>query len=326
MIEQILDDLYRIEIPLPKNPLKALNSYLFKTSDRFFMVDTGMNREECRSVMFDALRKLNVDLGKTDIFITHLHADHEGLIGHLATETSKVYTTELEAYIINEGWKRKERWLQVDTFIMSQGFPEDELHKAVGNHPARLYSSVDPIPFTIVKQGDVLNIGDYAFTCIETPGHSPCHLCLYEPDKKIFISGDHILGDITPNITYWPELDLSLKHYLASLEKVYPLDVDLVLPGHRSIWHNHQPRIRELIQHHQDRLNEAVAALETGEKTAYEIAQRITWDISFRSWDQFPPAQKWFAVGETIAHLDYLVDAKRIQKRIQDHQIRYTLN
>jgi len=60
-------------------------------------------------------------------------------------------------------------------------------------------------------------------------------MCLYEPDKKIFVSGDHILADITPNISTWNELANPLKEYLSSLDKVYPLDVSLVLPGHRSL-------------------------------------------------------------------------------------------
>ena len=67
MIEQMLPNLYRIEIPLPKNPLKALNSYLIKGDGRFLIIDTGMNREECRNAMFTALAELKVDL-KPDRF------------------------------------------------------------------------------------------------------------------------------------------------------------------------------------------------------------------------------------------------------------------
>ncbi|HAV10059.1 MAG TPA: hypothetical protein DCX22_00325 [Dehalococcoidia bacterium] len=58
MIEQILSDLYRDEIPLPRNPLKALNWYIIKTADRFLVIDTGMNREECKHAMFETLREL----------------------------------------------------------------------------------------------------------------------------------------------------------------------------------------------------------------------------------------------------------------------------
>ena len=112
MVEEVLPNTYKIEIPLPKNPLKALNSYLIKGQERFLIIDTGMNREECMHEMLSCLGGLSVDLKKTDFFITHLHADHLGLVGNLTTDTSKVYFNELEASIVNsEGVEG--RWRQL---------------------------------------------------------------------------------------------------------------------------------------------------------------------------------------------------------------------
>ena len=88
MIEEIVPDLYRIEIPLPGNPLKSLNSYLIRTPERFLIVDTGMNRDECFHEMQAGLEMLSVDLYKTDFFITHLHSDHLGLTSRLATSSA----------------------------------------------------------------------------------------------------------------------------------------------------------------------------------------------------------------------------------------------
>ena len=79
MIEQVLPNIYRIEIPLPRSPLKALNSYLVKGEGRYLLIDTGQNREECKKEMLTSLKKLEVDLARTDFFITHLHVDHLGL-------------------------------------------------------------------------------------------------------------------------------------------------------------------------------------------------------------------------------------------------------
>ena len=158
----------------------------------------------------------------------------------------------------------------------------------------------------LLKENDCIRIGETHLKVLHTPGHTPGHICLYDRKKKLLVSGDHILFDITPNITFWPELENSLKMYLASLEKVYDLDVNLVLPGHRSIWSNQKERISELKAHHQARLDEVVFALDGGGKTSFEIAPYITWDIDCSSWEQFPPSQKFFAVGETIAHVEYL--------------------
>ena len=83
MIEEILPNLYRIEIPLPRNPLKYLNSYLIKGRERNLLIDTGFNQEECKTAMFEGLGKLEVNLEETDLFVTHLHADHTGLVSAL---------------------------------------------------------------------------------------------------------------------------------------------------------------------------------------------------------------------------------------------------
>ena len=97
--------------------------------------------------------------------------------------------------------------------------------------------------FQPCKEGDTFSIGDYRFTCVETPGHSFGHMCLYDPGKKYLIAGDHILGDITPNIQCWFDDWDPLKTYFASLDKTYKLDVKLVLPGHRAIFSDCRRRI-----------------------------------------------------------------------------------
>ena len=210
MIEQVLPDLYRIEIPLPKNPLKALNSYLIKADGRFLIIDTGLNRKECMHEMLSSLRTLDVDLKRTDFFITHTHADHLGLVSNLATDTSTVYFNWKEASMFD--WFRSERhWQKIHTFYRANGFPEDQLKVSLESHPGRRYGSKQRPNFHVLKEDDTIEIGDYSFRCIETPGHSPGHTCLYEPNKKILVSGDHILLDITPNITCWLEMENSRK-------------------------------------------------------------------------------------------------------------------
>ncbi|MBP1708025.1 MAG: Zn-dependent hydrolase, glyoxylase [Chloroflexi bacterium] len=301
-IEEVAPSLFRVEVPIPDNPLQSVNSYFLKSRDRNLIIDTGMNLPECRLALSSAISALQIDLNKTDFFVTHLHADHLALALHMASKNSRLYLNRTEFDLISS----PNGWEMYHDFYLKYGFPDDSLHQSEQHHPAKSIKPELMQHFTPVEGDETFLIGDYAFQCISTPGHSPGHLCLYEPSKKILISGDHILFDITPNINSWPIMENALKEYLLNLDKVFSLDVELVLPGHRSIQTNHRRRIQGLKEHHRTRANEVLAILEHGKKTAYQVAPLMTWDVSYASWERFPIVQKWFAVGEALAHLKYL--------------------
>jgi flavorubredoxin len=71
MMEKIMEGLYRIEVPLPNNPLKSLNSYVI-TGKRPLIIDTGFNMEQCYAAMLGGLRKLGIEPKKVDVLATHL--------------------------------------------------------------------------------------------------------------------------------------------------------------------------------------------------------------------------------------------------------------
>ncbi len=305
MIEEILPDLYRIEIPLPKNPLRALNSYAIKSSGRNLIIDTGWNEGPCMNAMQAGLKKLGIDIHKTDFFITHLHADHMGLLSRLDTARSTIYFNQPDADRINR-INSAPVWDEFLQYARLNGFPEDELQAVFGSHPGFKFRLEKKLPFHILREDDTIAIGEYQFRCVATPGHTKGHMCLYEPGKKILMSGDHILQDITPTIQLWSDDWNSLEEYLKSLDKIYKYDVELVLPGHRSIFRDCWKRIEELKEHHQHRLQEIVAILESGPQNSSQVASQMSWDITYDSWDLFPVSQKWFAIGEAISHLRYL--------------------
>lgn len=321
MPEEIFPDLYRLKIPLPESPLKFLNSYVIKGPERNLLIDTGLNRKECLDAMQEGLKKLDVDLKKTDIFITHLHADHFGLVTKLADKSCRIYFSRPEKELI-------ESFEGFDAMIVyagQNGFPEDQLRAALDKHPGNKYGSDWMPELSLLDDRDEIECGSYRFQCVTTPGHTVGHICLYEADKKILIAGDHILDDITPNIQCWRDTQNPLKTYLLSLDKVLALEVDLVLPGHRRLIKDHRARIEELKVHHKHRLQEVLDILQNGKMSAFQIASKMTWDLKCDSWDDFPVAQKWFATGEAIAHLKVLCGQNKIVQVNEDQRIRYQL-
>ncbi len=288
------------------------------------IIDTGFNREECLNAMNTSLKKLGIDLNKTDIFITHFHVDHMGLAGTLAMDSSKIYLNEQEARQLDSKYdNRNYYWQKIVDVYVANGFADAET--SMQSHPAHKYGLKRKIGLTMVKEGDMIDIGDFHFRCVATPGHSPGHTCLYEANKKILIAGDHILFDITPNISYWVQMEDSLGQYLDSLEKVNALDTELVLTGHRRLVHDLQRRVIELQEHHRTRLNEVLVALGDGKKDVLQIAPHIKWDITAKNWEEFPPQQKWFAFGETMAHVKYLEARGKVKHKSQNGKIKYML-
>lgn len=324
--EEILPGLFRLEIPLPDNPLKALNSYVVIGQDRALVIDTGFNRPECLAAMRSGLAELAVDPAGTDFFITHLHADHSGLAATLATETARVWCSAADARDINrivalapdDPW-----WEGMRAFARRNGFPPEEARQAVSRHPGFRLVPERQLAFTAVAEGDRLSIGRYELVCLATPGHTAGHTCLYEPREKILFAGDHLLRDITPNISHWREDGDPLARYLESLARVAALEVALVLPGHRRLFVDCRARAEELIAHHRRRADEVAGLLAAGPLTAYQVAAGMKWDMTYRSWADFPPPQKWFAVGEAIAHLRYLEERGAIGREDRGELIVY---
>ncbi len=318
-MKAIQPNLYQLEIPLPGNPLRAVNSYVIKGGERNLIIDTGMNRKECREALDTGLRELEIDLAVTDLFITHMHADHSGLIFHLATSSSRVYCSQADADLIN----RTDVFNDMPVYATINGFLGAE--KAVQQHPGFKYGNRVPVNFTIVKEGDMINVGDYQFQCVATPGHTEGHLCLYEERRRLLIAGDHLLGKITPNISMWADEGNPLQDFLDSLDKIYHLDVQLVLPAHRQSFTNYQERIDQLKLHHQRRAQAIMSVLEQGPRNAYEVASQLDWDLSYKHWHEFPLPQKWFANGEALSHLRYLERKGLVKADRSGEIIRYSL-
>ncbi|MFZ5563070.1 MAG: MBL fold metallo-hydrolase [Thermodesulfobacteriota bacterium] len=322
MIEEIIPDLFRIKIPLPDTPLKYLNSYVIKAEPRSLIVDTGLNHDVCFAAMRDGLSEIGLNPGRADLFITHMHADHFGLVTRLADAGTKVFFNRLDAEII-ENWQGFEPMIR---YAVKSGLPEGALRAALNKHPARRFGTDWRPPLQILADGHQMTVGRYRFTCVHTPGHTQGHMCLYEPEHKVLIAGDHLLIDITPNIQCWSENDDPLNSYMASLDKVRAMDVTHVLPGHRRLFVDCNRRVDELKTHHEHRLEEVMEILAARPgRTAFETASFMTWDIAAENWDAFPPAQKWFATGEAISHLRYLENKGRIYRQTEDPVVTYAI-
>lgn len=327
MIKKIVDqpEIFQISIPLPNNPLRNLNCYVIKTESGNLVVDTGFNQLECFEALSGGLEALSIDMDQTTLFLTHLHSDHIGLVEKIRSEKTRVIMGETD-YRYFEKILEGKTWQEYDKRFLQEGFPEEDLIAQAKINPAIVYAPKRTFEATLLKDTDRFFIGNLEFECVHTPGHTPGHTCLYLKNEKIMFLGDHVLFDITPNITAWPNVRDSLGDYLKSLEKIKNYDVKVQLPAHRKVEISVYERIDQLKQHHAERLEEILAIIENnGGQNAYQIASQLQWSMRGKDWSEFPIQQKWFAVGETMSHLDYLREKGRIHMIEKNQLVSYQI-
>lgn len=303
-------DIFSIQVDLPDNPLRNLNAYVLMDQGENLIIDTGFNRPECRKDLWAGIEELGLDLSRTSLFLTHLHSDHVGLACDFEERGCPIYMGRID-YEFMTGMKTGKNGSAMETLFQEEGFPPEELARQGRENQARRYGVNRVFHAAPLEDGAVLTIGGVELQCIHTPGHTPGHMVLYLPKEQLLFSGDHILFDITPNIAVWYRVPHSLDDYLASLSKIRALPIRAAFPAHR---HGPgeggiSPRIDALIQHHTERLAELFQAVAGHpDATAFQIAGMLTWSAHGLGWAQFPPHQKWFAMGETLAHLRWLED------------------
>jgi glyoxylase-like metal-dependent hydrolase (beta-lactamase superfamily II) len=153
-----------------------------------------------------------------------------------------------------------------------------------------------------------LRIGAREFQAIATPGHSDEHLALYCAGERLLLCGDTVLIKITPNISLWPHgRPNPLADFIQTLDRLRRLDVGMALPGHGPLITLFRQRLDELRAHHDERLRAVEQAAGDG-ATAFAVCTAIF------PTEQLSPHQIRFAIAETLAHLEYLVGAGRVDR------------
>jgi glyoxylase-like metal-dependent hydrolase (beta-lactamase superfamily II) len=324
-IKEVASEIFRIQIPMPNEALKSINSYIVRGRERSLIIDTGLNRNQSYQVIQEGLSALGITPEKTDIFLTHMHGDHIGLVQRMWTPRCKVYLNRLEIQSVQEFFNFDSVITNMTQYYIKHGFPAENVNLMIERFHIEKDSIIrrSKLNYHPVDDEDQIEVGDRSFVCIHTPGHSDGHTCLYESKEKLLISGDHILGDITPGVMCVSDETNPLLAFLESMAKVEKLDVSLILPGHRRLVTNPQKRINEIALHHKGRIEEIIHHLQGRTMTAYEVASKIKWNLPYKIWEDIPNDQKWLATGEALAHLRYLEDLGKIQRTDDLYQVMF---
>ncbi|MBI2830930.1 MAG: MBL fold metallo-hydrolase [Chloroflexi bacterium] len=307
---EIIPGIYMIRLILPDSGVGSINVFLVKGADGYLMVDTGWNMDKVFDSFKAQLTELKIDIKDIkQLVVTHIHPDHMGLAGTLQQLVgAKLAVHYLESALIYSRYKNMDNLLaNVRRLLHTHGVPEERVSELQMASTAAAKYVASARPDIALYDGNTISTGLFNIEVIWTPGHSPGHICLYEPEKKILFSGDHILPVITPNVGLHPESSFNpLGDYINALKRVKQLGVSLALPAHGDPFTTVNERIDEIIHHHQVRDRGILRVMRSEQKTAFQIASQISWisDTNGVGWEALSPLDKRLAVLETIAHLE----------------------
>jgi glyoxylase-like metal-dependent hydrolase (beta-lactamase superfamily II) len=310
--ERILPGIWRLRLPLPWPGVPHGNAWAVEHDGGIVMFDTGMGGR-------GRLRQLDLALtqagfGVEDVRLvvcTHSHTDHYGLAGAI------VEAAGCELWM-HPRWEHV-RLLAEDASAALEARIEVARHSGVPLKSLQRYREAregdEETGIDVLKEPDrdlvpgvEVETDHGTWQVYETPGHAPSHVVLHQPERKLLISGDHLLGRTVLFFDHGHSPD-PVGEFLSSLDEVEGLDVELVLPGHGRTFRDPEAKIAESRRQVTELLGKVRAALASGEeKTAFEIVEGIIGPDMVNT-----PASAW-VLQIVLSCLDHLALAGEVAK------------
>jgi glyoxylase-like metal-dependent hydrolase (beta-lactamase superfamily II) len=318
----VAEGVYWMRFPLPME-LDHINLWLLEHQDGFVLIDTGLAHEAGRAAWILLEERVLASKPLRLIVVTHLHPDHAGLAGWLqARHGIPVWTsrdTERQMRELLEP-ATEERLAERFAFFRSHGIADvHSLGPSLSGERYRAVVSGVPDIAHYPRDAEEVTWDTGTWRWLATDGHAMGHLCLHAPSLRVLITGDQILPTISPNVSLnaWSADGNPLDSYLRSLERLNALDRDtLVLPSHGRPFLGLQARVRELRDHHHKHLDQLREACREP-RTASELLS-----VMFRR--RLTGFHQFLAMGEAIAHLEYLTSKGQLARLTDDRgTIRY---
>jgi glyoxylase-like metal-dependent hydrolase (beta-lactamase superfamily II) len=311
-----------LRMPLPF-ALNHVNLWLIEDGNALTIVDCGFGDDATRSLWGQIFAEFFSSRPVSRVIATHLHPDHAGNAYWLTERFGAPLWMSQADYALAHAWRDEAAGYSIDALLdhfRRHGLSDERLTVLArrGNAYARGVPEF-PHHFHRIVDGDAIVFGGQRWRVIMGYGHAPEHASLYCADLGVLIAGDMLLPTISTNIGVSqvdPEAD-PLALFLGSLRRLAALPVDtLVLPSHGLPFRGMRERVTQLEEHHRTRLAELADACREP-KSAAEVIGTL-----FRR--ELDDHQTFFAMGEAIAHLNYLMyDGTLARKLGMDRVVRF---
>lgn len=273
----------------------------------FTVVDVGPKHPDTIRVFTRELDRLGCKFDDIDkIVITHPHPDHYGLAAWLKQKSGAIVLAHPYTAWRVSGRYTGDGFESLRPIMANLGIPEPVANSFI-NRDDDIERWLDPVLVdVIVEDCQYVDLGGQKWQVIYTPGHSRGHICLYNPDTKALISGDHVLPRISSNPIIEPPLPgetgipETLKDYRRSLERTEKLEVSSAYPGHGPVFNNVGLRINTIFEHHRRQKTEVLKSVDRNGMTVFEVSRRVFPDLK--------GMKVFFGVCLVMGQLDILAD------------------
>lgn len=307
--ERVIPGLWRIRLPLPLPGVPHCNAWALARGDGVVLVDTGMHEPGSMVELERAFAQVGLTVDQvTLVACTHAHIDHWGQAATICDRTGCEFwlhpNHEHGVVAASDRDLAMARRIEVGR---QSGVPEATLRQyaeRVRELPSGIARVIEPDRPLVNGVEIETDLGTWSV--IETPGHAPSHVCLFQPERRLLISGDHVLGRISLYFDYGWTPD-PIGEFLASLDRVDELDARLAVSGHGRPFldiHGHIEANRRLVR---ERLEAVLAAVADGRDTAMEVAPSV-------HEEGLTQTNAGWVLQETLCYLHHLERAGRVSR------------
>jgi glyoxylase-like metal-dependent hydrolase (beta-lactamase superfamily II) len=320
--ERVLPGVWRLRLPLPWPGVPHCNAWAVAAGDGIVLFDTGMHEPGSMGHLERALDQVGLKVEHVRLVVcTHAHSDHFGEAATIAEragcevwvhpnlEHMRRYADDPEA-----AWERR---LEI---ALQSGVPEEPLRRFAEQRKGQgvgIAKFVEPDVELVPGVEVETDLGTW--TVHETPGHAPSHVCLFQAERRLLISGDHLLGRVSLYYDYGHTPDPA-GEFLSSLDVVEQLDARLCLPGHGRTFTDVKAHIdanRKLVHERLGKVREVLSRNGSGPLTAFDVVPQVYGE------PVTPMNANWW-LSETLSYLTHL-EAIGEAERTDDEPQRWSL-
>lgn len=315
-LNELAPGVFELRLPIPFED-GLVNVYLFADGDEADLLDCGMNSQDSVELIRGALKYIGARRLRR-LVVTHIHPDHYGAAGTFAGKDglADLYIHRLEVPMVHPRYVELEQLVkEVRNWLLVNGVPVEEA-EVLSNSQRALSEVVKTAEPAVQLDGaETIAMGRRRLRVEWTPGHSPGHICLFDPSERILFAGDDLLPDLSPNIGLHPQSTPDPLHdYLEGLGRLVELDPAVVMPAHGRPFREAKARVAALTAHHRRRLEQIVEIVGSEEKTAWQVALDL-WGPRDQLYE------KRLALQEGLAHLQALAVDGLLVKTVTPERI-----